>query len=250
MTDNLNSWMEVYNELSSEIEENTTPAMESINDALSRIGPMPEEAVMIGVCRDGMPVLLNLHDPIPKSLVVIGDNLENNKNILRVMAKHISIKSKLDGVEFAVLSRDFEGWDFLNNSKNLSAAFQIIEKGADDLILSLASWAHGNINGKQSVVLLIDDLGYAMEHFDFDTLQNLRWLLLRGSTRRCWIISSVKSSDAKQYYQLIEQFGTRVYSKIHDSSFSRVENSDLTNLENFVVREGSGWCNFYTPAIF
>jgi hypothetical protein len=42
-----------------------TPALPSISEVLNEFGPMPPEALFLGVASDGLPVLLNLHDPIP-----------------------------------------------------------------------------------------------------------------------------------------------------------------------------------------
>ena len=70
--------MEALAELKPEIDALTrrtqpVPARPTISEVLTEFGPMPPEALFLGVASDGLPVLLNLHDPIPGPLLIIGD---------------------------------------------------------------------------------------------------------------------------------------------------------------------------------
>ena len=62
--------MEALNEIKQEIDSTRqvvkpTPALPSLNETLADFGPMPQEALFLGVAADDLPVLLNLHDPVP-----------------------------------------------------------------------------------------------------------------------------------------------------------------------------------------
>jgi len=41
------------------------PVAPSLADSLSELGPLPREALLLGLASDGLPVLLNLCDPHP-----------------------------------------------------------------------------------------------------------------------------------------------------------------------------------------
>ncbi|MEO7838793.1 MAG: hypothetical protein ABIU06_05540, partial [Anaerolineales bacterium] len=48
------------------------PAAPTLSDVLAGIGPLPREALLLGVASDGLPVLLNLRDPLPGPILVLG----------------------------------------------------------------------------------------------------------------------------------------------------------------------------------
>ena len=72
------------------------------------------------------------------------------------------------------------------------------ENTTPELLQSLVTWAHNNKGEGQSILLLIDDLE-AITKLDQQTEQNLRWLLLRGPSRRVWPIVTINASRAHEY---------------------------------------------------
>ena len=69
--------MEALNELKQEVESTRqvkpTPVLPSLNEVLADYGPMPYEALFLGVASDDLPVLLNLHDPVPGPILIAAD---------------------------------------------------------------------------------------------------------------------------------------------------------------------------------
>ena len=68
--------LEALAELQPEIETahpRPLPAAPSLADSISALGPLPNEALLLGLASDGLPVLLNLHDPHPGPLLVAAD---------------------------------------------------------------------------------------------------------------------------------------------------------------------------------
>src|ERR1044071_73897 len=69
--------MEALTELKPEIEAarrpQPMPSLPALSDVLTEFGPMPAEALFLGIASDGLPVLLNLHDPVPGPILVNGD---------------------------------------------------------------------------------------------------------------------------------------------------------------------------------
>src|SRR5919107_335776 len=84
--------MEALNELKSEMDSARqtkpapAPALPSLNQVIADYGPMPSEALFLGVASDDLPVLLNLHDPIPGPILITADPGAGKTALLQTLA--------------------------------------------------------------------------------------------------------------------------------------------------------------------
>ena len=211
--------MEALAELKPEIDAarraQPTPALPSLNEVLTEFGPMPDEAMFLGVASDGLPVLLNLHDPVPGPILIAGDAGTGKTNLLQTIALAAGMMHQPDQLQFGALTSHPDEWSAIEEIPNNVGIFPIQHNSAEDFILSLASWAHGNKSSKQSVLLLIDDLE-AIAKLDFDARQNLRWLLLRGPARRVWPIVTLNPNRMENMQPWLDAFHTRVFGPIQN----------------------------------
>jgi len=250
--------LEAYSELKPEIETvrqiSPVPALPSLSEVLNEFGPMPGEALFLGVASDGLPVLLNLHDPIPGPLLIIGDPGSGKTAFLQMIAQAAGKMHEPEELQFGVLTNHPDDWNGMEDIPNNVGMFPYYKKSSEDFILSLASWAHGNKTSSQSVLLFLDDLE-AVSKLDFDAVQNLRWLFLRGPARRVWPIVTLNSQDVKNMTPWLEAFRTRIFGKVQDTQIIRrldAEQADLSSLttgSEFAMSEGDNWLRFWMPSI-
>ena len=256
-----NLMMEAMAELKPEIDAQNTlprtppkPSQPVLAEVLGEFGPMPPEALFLGVAGDGLPVLLNMFDPVPGPLLIAGDAGTGKTRLLQMIAAGAEIMHQPEQLQFGVLTSHPEEWSELEAIANNVGIFPFYHQSADDFILSLASWAHGNKSSKQSVLLLLDDLE-AVSKLDFNACQNLRWLLLRGPARRVWPIVTINPNRMENTAPWLEAFHTRVFSPIQNIHLIRqldAENADLDSLNlgaEFAMREGDHWLRFWIPSI-
>jgi hypothetical protein len=156
-------------------------------------------------------------------------------------------------LQYGVVTNRPDEWDEIENTKHRVGVFPVNHTSAQDFMLSLASWAHENKSSKQSVLLLIDDLE-AIAKLDFDVLQNFRWLLARGPSRRVWPIITINAERYGQVLSWIPIFRTRIFGRIRDERAAEVLSSDkvsaLDRLEapiQFSLRESEKWVKFWLP---
>jgi len=232
-----------------------TPALPSLNEVLADYGPMPPEALFLGIALDdGLPVLLNLHDPVPGPILISADPGAGKTALLQTVALAVGKMHQPDNVQFGVLTNHPDEWSGMEDIPNNVGIFPLYHQSAEDFILSLASWAHGNKTSQQSVLLLLDDLE-AASNLDFDARQNLRWLLLRGPARRVWPIITLNPNRMENITPWLDAFRTRVFGTMQNqkqiSQLDAVsaELASLNSGSHFTLQEGDHWLRFWLPSI-
>ena len=86
---------------------------------------------------------------------------------------------------------------------------------------------------------------------DFDALQDFRWLLARGPSRRVWPIITMDAERYGQVLSWIPLFRTRIFGRIMnervESALGGDKVSALSELEapnQFSLRENGSWVRF------
>ena len=250
----LEALVELKAEVASPPHPQPMPAAPTLDRVLFEIGSLPREALFLGVASDGLPVLLNLHDPIPGPVLVTGDPGAGKTAFLQMVARGIPQTHSVADVQYAVITAHPEEWQDVPVTDHRVGIFSAHETGAQDILLSLASWAHAN-RSRQAVVLLVDDLE-AIAKMDADPLNNFRWLLLRGPSRRVWSLVTLNAERYGHALAWIPMFRTRVFGRIEKSQVAEAVGGDaasaLDRLEKgiqFALRENGGWLRFWVPGV-
>ncbi len=240
--------------------ENTTPpskpmpAAPTLSQVLAEIGPLPREALFLGVASDGLPVLLNLHDPVPGPMLITSDAGAGKTSFLQTIARSVTQTHGSKDVQFGIITDHPDEWDGMEETPHRVGLFSANHNNAQELLSSLALWARAGKAAKQSILLLIDDLE-AIAKLDFDALQNLRWLLLRGPSRRVWPIVTMNAGRYGQVLSWIPNFRVRVFGRIGNQRVAAALGGDHTSaldtLEagiRFSLRENGSWLRFWLPS--
>ena len=231
------------------------PVAPSLADSLSELGPLPREALLLGLASDGLPVLLNLHDPHPGPLLIAADPGAGKTALLQMIAQAAAEMHAPGDVQFGAVTNYPDEWGYMTELEHCVGIFPTYHDSAIDFLHSLSGWAHANKGSQQSILLLIDDLE-SMEHLDFDARQTLRWLLLRGPARRVWPILTLNAERALQVESWLEAFRTRIFGNIQDDrmaeTLSGIQGTSLSQLQaglQFALREGADWLKFWIPQL-
>jgi hypothetical protein len=256
--------LEALSELQSELEAQRAqleigdhltpvPLAPSLDSVLDEMGPMPREALFLGIASDGLPVLLNLYDPSPGPLLVAGDPGAGKTAFLQNIAHGVHQMHEPEDVQFGVMTAFPDEWEGFSDLPHSAGVFPFYRSSAIDFLYSLSGWAHANKGSRQAVVLLLDDLEN-MEQVDFEARQTLRWLLLRGPARQVWPLITINAERASQVEAWLEAFRTRVFGQIgtsHPCLFEKDDESIFRSLKagvQFALREGRNWLKFWVPA--
>lgn len=245
----LESYLDLKNEVST-LPSQQTSASPSISSVFADIGPLPREALFLGMASDRLPVLLNLHDPVPGPILITGDTGSGKTTLLQTIVTSLSQTQRSTDLQYAVITNHPDEWNGIENTSHRVGIFSVNDKSSQDIMLSLTTWAHENKFVRQSVLLIVDDLE-AIAKLDFDALQNFCWLLARGPSRRVWPIITM---DAERYGQVlawIPLFRTRIFGRIENERVASSLGGDKTSALNklnapnqFSLRENDSWVCF------
>jgi len=231
------------------------PDLPTLRSVIADTSPLPQEALFLGLAEDGLPVLLNLYDPIPGPVLITGDQASGKTSLLQMIARASELLHPPSEVQYGVITQYPDEWTNFQNNQNNAGVYTTQDNATQELLQSLVTWAHNNKSDGQSILLLIDDLE-AMTKLDQQAEQNLRWLLLRGPSRRVWPMITINASRAQNMEIWFDFFRTRLFGSIHDSHDSNFVTGDpskslntLTAGSQFTMREGNNWLNFWAPAI-
>lgn len=251
--------MDAYTELKPELETTRhskptpAPAAPTLSQVLAGFGPMPDEALFLGVASDELPVLLNLHDPLPGPILIVGDPGTGKTSFLQTIARAVGQMHQPEKVQIGAVTSRPDEWNRLEEIPNAVGVFSVHDRSSEDFILSLASWAHGNKSSRQSVLLLLDGLD-TVTNMEVDAVQNLRWLLLRGPSRRVWPIITLSTQALEQMEAWLDAFRTRILGNVEDEDLVHkldAGEADLETLKSgseFTLLEGNRWLRFWVPA--
>ena len=228
------------------------PALPALTSILNQITPLPQHALFLGIAEDDLPVLLNLSDPIPGPILIVGDEKSDKTLLLQTIARAVDLTYAQNEVQYAVVTQYPDEWKKFYKDQNNNFLYQTGDYNTKELLESLVTWAHRNKGEQQSVLLLIDDLE-AMTKLDEQATQNLRWLLLRGTSRRVWTFITLNAKRASHLKEWLEFFHTRLFARIEnsDNAYLLTGNRDasLADLNQFAMRENDKLLGFYAPSI-
>lgn len=226
----------------------------TLTEALADLAPLPRDALFFGIAEDGLPILLNLHDPNPGPLLVCADAGAGKTAFLQLAARAIMEMHTAEEVQFGILTAHPQEWRNFTEAEHCAGIFPVNQQPAMDFILSLGEWAHAN-RSRQSVVFILDDLAQ-LEDAPPDARDTLRWLLLRGPSRHVWPIVSINPSNSGNFLTWLDFFRTRIFGRMNDARsaeiFTKSARGGLDSLvagSQFAMLEGSHWLKFWIPRL-
>lgn len=228
------------------------PELPCLKDVLKEIGPFPKEALFLGVADDNKPVLLNLWDPTPGPVLVVGDSVAAKTDFLKAIVHFIVDTYQSREVQFGVITSDPLEWDDQADFPHCAGIFSMAHKRATDFIQALTIWAEMTVTDRQPILLLIDGLDDLI-YWDGMLSRDLQKILLYGPAKNIWPIVTVNLESFQSANAWLKYFRTRVFGYTKRTDVINNDDYCYTGFESldkdveYCLKESSQWIKFRIP---
>lgn len=229
------------------------PSLEALLDQLGETAPY---SVVLGVCEDGLPFLLDLTNPAPGALLLAGDRASGKTRLLRSVLASAVYLNEPDQVAFYLAALRPDEFTDLAGADHCQQLNAVREAGLDELVAELVSLAEQRRRGQQdgpAILLVIDDLTSCLEVIDEQTYNRLYWLIRHGPRSRVWTLASLCTQKANSIDpRFLSAFRTRLFGHVADrrqaNALAGDQRLDTRRLESgyeFCVPYGEEWVHFW-----
>jgi len=214
---------------------------------------LPADSLLFGFASDGLPLLLNLHNPGPGPVLVIGDQGCGKTDFLKKLVLSTQRLMPPGAVQFTVLTDFPDEWAKISAPEQLIGVWPVSEAAAD-LLYQLGDRVE-TPDENMVTVFLFDGLD-SVPAMESDAQDYLADLLMHGPRSRIWPVVTVNSEVALELPYWLSLFETRIFGHVADAEIARQLTSypgapvgSLSSNSQFCLRENSHWLKFWLPSL-
>ena len=251
--------LDAYQEIQAELRHEQPPLPVSpdtspIDTSPARPAALPGGSLLLGLAEDGLPVLLDLYDPAPGPLLVAGDGGSGKTAFLQSLARAAGLQDPGD-IQFGVVTPFPEEWTTLETLPHCLGIWPAYHPSAQRFLSQLVNWAGTLPETRQAILLLFDGFDL-LSASDFQSRQDLRWLLLYGPEHQVWPVVTVNPARLARLQSWLDYFHTRVLGQVKQSHNARMLSDGmqgaLANLlpgAQFGLSQPGSWLKFWLPPL-
>jgi len=236
--------------------ETVSQSVPSLPVLLQQIGGLPEYALLLGVCGDGLPFVLDLTNPAPGSILIAGDRHPDSLQLLDAMLVSAGILNRASKVNYDLLYEAGALSLQACSLANCNQVFDISDASAAERICSLAALVEQRRRTTPRgpvLILAIEDLAALARQLNEDDFAKLFWLVKHGPRARVWVIANLYAEDAEQIDErLLAAFRTRLIGATHDPLLAaylagddQIETANLQPGRQYGVPFGEDWLTIW-----
>jgi hypothetical protein len=230
-------------------QETSRSPLPCLDRALASIPSVPEHAILLGVGSEGMPLMLDLRDPSPGPVLVVGDAASGKTDLLRSVAAALIRSHGSDEVQFCTLTPEPAEWGGFEAEDHCLGVLAASDPATGSALERLAYSIREERRGSR-VLLLVDDLP-AIDH---DALGVLAWGLVQGPAVGLWPLVTLNTLAVPAWSEWVALFQTRIFAHMDSTEAARdltpALDGGLHNLlagAQFALRSQGHWLRFWAP---
>jgi hypothetical protein len=204
-------------------------------------------SIVIGVCEDGLPFVLNLDNDPPASILIAGDPGSGKTRLVRAVLASLMAINQPEDVGFYVVTpapQEFADLVHTDHCSGLVRSRSLESQRLVHQLLELADRRQYRNDHGPALLLVIDDLADFVHGLDDTAYWGFEWLVRIGAQVRIWVMATQSSSSLSWLEDdLLEAFPLHVL-------------GSLTSQHDLLALTGSAYLNlqplasglqFYVP---
>jgi hypothetical protein len=251
--------LEAYQEIQAELCQDgpplpVSPEFSNPEISVARPANLPGGSLLLGMAEDGLPVLLDLYAPAPGPLLVAGDGGSGKTALLQSLARAAGLQDPGD-IQFGVITLFPEEWSALESLPHCLGVWPAYHPSAELFLGQLVNWAEALPGTRQAILLFFDGFDL-LSGSEFQSLQDLRWLLLYGPQHQVWPAVTVNPARLTRLQPWLDYFHTRLIGHVKNAHNARLLTddpraalADLLPCKQFALSQPGSLLKFWLPPL-
>jgi DNA segregation ATPase FtsK/SpoIIIE-like protein len=183
----------------------------SLTELLVELAPFPPATVLLGACDDRLPVLLNLTEPEPGAVLLVGDPGSGKTRLLNVLINSACAINPPRKLRLCCLSgtEEFDHLSVYPHSYIQAGLGKREVEAMIDLFVQTVETRLYRGGSTSALLLIIDDLAELSRKLDAEHTNRLTWLLQNAARVQVWIFAALDPRRSEQVRpSVLDSFST------------------------------------------
>ena len=221
----------------------------SLEEVLNQQRSLPSFSLLLGLCEDALPLVLDLTDPSSGAFLIAGDNGFDNTTLMHSLLTAAFKVNRVSEVSLHLISPHADDLLYFHRQPSFKISYEPyrpeIEIVLEEMVNLVSSRNH---SGQITPVHLfaIDGLDLLWQALGPQARLRLDWLIEHGPAAGLWVFASIESTYiSKNLNATLNLFPSRILGRISQpnlarylSGLSRSYLSDLISGVQYFVRTG------------
>lgn len=190
---------------------------DSLSNMVAQFGSFPPFSVILGQCMDGLPLMIDLSNPKPGSMLLFNMHDRAVSGLVSTICTSAGEINSPEDVVVCMITVDPDDHLGLLSYPHCQAILAPYERSVGAMVYELAAIAEQRRYGRENgpaVLLVIDDLFTFFSHnTDYGLFVNFKWLVNYGPRSMVWPVITIRNTNLSKFTsEMISLFPYRITS--------------------------------------
>lgn len=226
-----------------------------LKNTLEKVGVFSPYSLVLGKCDDDLPLLLELSNPAPGSIMISGDQGSGKTRLVHAIVESGSILNSREHFQFHIIASEPGKYSALSHHEGCQQVLAVDNDQPKKCIEKLAELVERRQRlgpSDPAIVLIIDDLSTLSDSMDYEQALHLLRVIKHGPRSWIWTIAIIPSDRLGSVHEkILTGFRTRLIGKISSTILAAAltgeDYSPVTDLDSgsqFCVPVKDNWILF------
>lgn len=181
---------------------------------IQSIQPIPYYTLLLGICQDGLPLLLDLEHYQCGPLLVTGSHTNSMRAFMNSVLGSGRLINPPELVDYILITPNSSAFEKEIISASHREILHPADRSAHELVMLLSALVEQRNTGRQrgpTLILAIEDLDTLIRYMNQDVYAHFLWLLREGPFARVWPIATLHAgSRLFTDFKIESLFDTRI----------------------------------------